>query len=362
MVRLRDQIDQGVLKPGDPLPTREKLMKEHELSLSTVTRAISELERQGWLISRQGSGTFVARANGQQTPAPQDNAVVGLLLPHNYPGAQELVSELVHEGEQNNIEFITMFAPSEQEKELNQGRLLLERGVQAMVWFPVAPKRHVSVASLFGKNQLPVVFGERVSEQFPAPWRCVHSDHYNGTQKAIEHLLELGHRRIAYIGPRGGECDFGPIPERWAAYKEKMKEINMWDPDTLVFHPSMLRDWQENRHRVETIFRGDHAPTAIIGFDDATVLEAIKQLRTLNLNNVEEIAVVGHGDTPYSHYCHPRLSTVSPAYSEFVDLIIRSLIKELRGEEDGERLVAAPQRLILRESTLTPEGMVSSER
>ena len=63
MIRLKEQIEEGVLNPGDPLPTREKLMREHGLSLSTVTRAISELERQGWLISRQGSGTFVVKRN-----------------------------------------------------------------------------------------------------------------------------------------------------------------------------------------------------------------------------------------------------------------------------------------------------------
>ncbi|MBZ0256419.1 GntR family transcriptional regulator, partial [bacterium] len=100
MIQLKDQIENGVLKPGDPLATREKLMKEHDISLSTVTRAISELERQGWLISRQGSGTFVAKKNPQEQNESDDPLLVGLLVPNNCRFTQEVSAELIHEGYQ----------------------------------------------------------------------------------------------------------------------------------------------------------------------------------------------------------------------------------------------------------------------
>ena len=57
---LRDGIESGVYGPGDVFPSEAALMAEHSLSRITVRRAISELQREGLVISRQGAGTFVA--------------------------------------------------------------------------------------------------------------------------------------------------------------------------------------------------------------------------------------------------------------------------------------------------------------
>ena len=141
MLRLRDQIEEGFLKPGDPLPTREKLMQEYDLSLSTVTRAISELERQGWLISRQGSGTFITKKTNDSKTNDEDKMVVGLLLPFHNTISQDLVRELVSEALENNIKVLTMFSPNDEDIELNLGRMLMEMEVKAIIWYPVEPKK-----------------------------------------------------------------------------------------------------------------------------------------------------------------------------------------------------------------------------
>jgi DNA-binding LacI/PurR family transcriptional regulator len=358
MLLLKDQIETGVLKPGDPLATREKLMKEHDISLSTVTRAISELERQGWLISRQGSGTFIAKNRPNEKNESDDALLVGLLTPNNCRFTQEVTAELIHEGSHHNIEFMSMCCAGGQEEELNQGRLLMEKGAQALVWSPIQPKRHVSVASLFGKNQLPVILCEKTTDQIVSPWYCVRSDYYDGMKKGLEHLFSLGHRRIAYFGPKNNESDFGPIPERWNAYKDVMKTNNLWDPDALTFHPTVLRDWTEHRRRIDAIFRSADAPTAVVGFNDLITLEAFSELRTLNLPGIETSALLGHSDSTAGQYCQPRLSTVSTSISEYVDAVVRILRAELSDQSDSieQREIIIPQRLILRESTLSRQN------
>jgi DNA-binding GntR family transcriptional regulator len=57
---LRDRIDSGVYRPGDPFPSEAELTSQHSVSRITVRRAISELEREGLVVTRQGAGTFVA--------------------------------------------------------------------------------------------------------------------------------------------------------------------------------------------------------------------------------------------------------------------------------------------------------------
>ncbi|MEW6237845.1 MAG: GntR family transcriptional regulator [Candidatus Omnitrophota bacterium] len=365
MLHLREQINEGALKAGDPLPTREKLMKEHGLSLSTVTRAISELERQGWLVSRQGSGTFVVKRSADGDKETAEPNLVGLIMPVNYSSADGLVSEIVEEGIQKNINVMIMFSPEDEEAELNMARTMFDKEVRAMIWFPVQPKKHVSVASLFGKNKKPVIIGEKVSEYSNPSWYIVRRDYYGGAREAIEHFLQQGHVRIAYAGPKGGESDFGPIPERWNAYKDAMKRRDLWNPDALVINPAMFKEWHVNLTRLESIFRGSHPPTALAAYDDIIALEAARALKTLGLRIPDDIAIIGHGDFSYGRYSEPRLSTVSPCTSEYADAIIRVLCNELGLEMDSrytndEREIVISQRLLLRESTHSKNELMAA--
>jgi len=365
MFQLREQIDSGDLKPGDPLPTRKKLMREHGLSLSTVTRAISELERQGWLISRQGSGTFVVKRSEAPKDENRENPLVGVLVPVSRNDIHHFVPEFVHEAVDNSIDALVMYAPDDEEAELNQARLLLEKGVKGLVWFPVEPKRHVSAASLFRKNKLPVVLGEKVAEEFSTPWTCVRFDYYGGAMTALNQFLDQGHKRIAYVGPKGTEADFGPVPERWNAYKFIMKQRNLWSPDELVIPPTLFREWHVHVKRLEALFHRAHAPTAILAFDDTTALNAMRGLQAIGVRVPEEVAIIGHGDYPHGQYASPRLSTVAGSWSEFADAVLRALRSDWNaaagtGSPPKDREIVLPQRLIVRESSQVKDEMLAA--
>lgn len=365
MFHLREQIGQGELKSGDPLPTREKLMKEHGLSLSTVTRAITELERQGWLVSRQGSGTFVVKRSSEGEKTAEESKVIGLIMPINYNNIDGFIHEFINETTHRYFKTLVMFSPDDEEEELNIARTLFEKQVDAVVWYPVQPKRHISVASLFGKNKIPVIIGEKVSEPVNNSWYCVRSDYYGGTRSAVLQLLEQGHRKIAYVGPRGNESDFGSIPERWNAYKDIMKERDLWNPDTLVINPSVFKEWHVNLNRLENLFRGSDAPTAIIGYDDIIALEIMRSLKTLGKRIPEEVAIIGHGDYSSGAFSDPRLSTVSPCVSQYVDTMVNVLTQLLDISEKNESIVekqeiVIPQRLLLRDSTISTDEMLAA--
>lgn len=365
ILRIRDQIEKGVLKHGEPLPTREKLMKEYDLSLSTVTRAISELERQGWLISRQGSGTFVVKKSEQSNESQPEIKSIGLLLPINRQDLQEFAVEFVHEALDHDLNTLISYSPEDEEQELNQARCLLELGVKALVWFPVEPKKHVSVASLFRKNRVPVIVGEKIIERIQAPELCIRPDYYAGAKEAINMLLDSGHTRIAYVGPKGAESDFGPIPERWNAYKETMRANGHWNPDDLIIHPSLFSEWHVQSSRIEVHFKRRNAPTAIVAFDDQIALEAIRGLQSIGLRVPEDVAVIGHGDTAAGRFSTPRLSTVSPNWSEYVDSLCRILVKQFESGDDAftninSREIVVSQRLIMRESTQMSDETITT--
>jgi GntR family transcriptional regulator, transcriptional repressor for pyruvate dehydrogenase complex len=65
-VRLSEQIERGELSPGDRLPTEARLAVEHGVSRSVVREAVHRIKSRGLLVSRQGSGVFVADASGRR--------------------------------------------------------------------------------------------------------------------------------------------------------------------------------------------------------------------------------------------------------------------------------------------------------
>lgn len=58
---LREEISQGTYRPGDALPTEHELMRQYNLSSTTVRRAVHDLAREGWIYRKAGKGTFVKR-------------------------------------------------------------------------------------------------------------------------------------------------------------------------------------------------------------------------------------------------------------------------------------------------------------
>src|SRR5512136_1144821 len=63
---LREDISQGVYKPGDALPTEHELMRHYDLSSTTVRRAVHDLVREGWIYRKAGKGTFVMRTRVEE--------------------------------------------------------------------------------------------------------------------------------------------------------------------------------------------------------------------------------------------------------------------------------------------------------
>ena len=98
--QIKHQIATGVLKEGDQLPTVRQLAVDLEINPNTVSRAYAELEREGFLQTKQGVGTFVRKGEGSLRPSERARKLQALCS-HFVAEAQkfgfsmpELVTEL----------------------------------------------------------------------------------------------------------------------------------------------------------------------------------------------------------------------------------------------------------------------------
>jgi DNA-binding LacI/PurR family transcriptional regulator len=99
------------------------------------------------------------------------------------------------------------------------------------------------------------------------------------------------------------------------------------------------------------LLRADAAPDAAFCFSDELALGALRAVVDAGLRVPEDVALVGFDDVEDGRFAVPRLTTISPDKDGIARLALRSLHERLAGDESPARVVTAPHRLVVRESS-----------
>ncbi|MCL4425620.1 MAG: LacI family transcriptional regulator [Firmicutes bacterium] len=163
--------------------------------------------------------------------------------------------------------------------------------------------------------------------------------------QATEHLIELGHRRIAAItGPEASTTSL----DRLMGYKKALKEYNLPVDGSLIqkgnFRPEAGYQATKNLLSIE------ERPTAIVTANDQMALGAIRAIREAGLQVPGDISVAGFDDVCVASYFDPPLTTVSvPMYSMGVRSM--EMLARLIANEKEKRRVVLETKLVIRQST-----------
>lgn len=194
------------------------------------------------------------------------------------------------------------------------------------------------LVEVFSRRQIPLVFLDTGS---PAPGvSCVRIDYSAGIDAAVHHLIEYGHRRIAFIS---GPMRLASARMRYKAFMESTAR------DNLDANPNLI---QEGNHRVnggreamKRILDSGAQPTAVMASNDLTAIGAMGAITEAGLCVPEDISVVGYDDIQLSAYTMPPLTTVSLPRTEIANAAFRALLnaqqvdakKTMQGEEHTVR-------------------------
>jgi hypothetical protein len=135
-------------------------------------------------------------------------------------------------------------------------------------------------------------------------------DDYYGAQLAVNHLLKLGRRRIAFIS---GPEFWWSSRERLAGYLDALKTQNLSAPVEYI----KQGDWEADsgRRAAEELLALPDRPDAIFAANDLMAQGAIYAIQDAGLNVPRDIAIVGHDDREFAQVVRPALSTVRlPTY------------------------------------------------
>jgi LacI family transcriptional regulator len=174
----------------------------------------------------------------------------------------------------------------------------------------------------------------------------VDSDSLRGAQLATEHLLGLGHRRIAMLT---GRPDLQSARLRERGYRQALGAAGLEVAQDLVLVGAY--DPAVSRQRARQLLTRPDPPTAIFAANDMSALATMDLAAELGLDVPGDLSVVGFDNIPESALATPPLTTVSQPVRQMGRRAIELLLQLVRGEPVAASHITLPTELIVRRST-----------
>ncbi len=185
----------------------------------------------------------------------------------------------------------------------------------------------------------------------PSDLPTVDSDNLRGARLATQHLLDLGHRRIAMLTGR---------PDLQSARLREQGYLDALQAAGVRAEPALLRvggyDPVLSADAARELLTGPDRPTAIFGANDVSAIAAVEVAAELGLRVPEDLSVIGFDNVPEAALASPSLTTVEQPIHDMGRRAISLLIKLIQDEPVDITHITLPTRLVVRQSTGRPPG------
>ena len=181
----------------------------------------------------------------------------------------------------------------------------------------------------------------------PPDIAAVSAAHMAGARTATEHLLQLGHTRIAAIA---GPLNWIATNDRLLGYRAALAAAGRLAPESLVREggePTVAH----GREAARALFGLPEPPTAIVAFNDKIAIGAMEAATERGLRVPADVSVVGFDDLELSRVVAPRLTTVRQPLEEMARLGVQLLLRLIDGGEIDTLHIELATELVPRAST-----------
>lgn len=224
-------------------------------------------------------------------------------------------------------------------------RRMLERKVDGVAI--MTSEMDVSLIKELSRRGVPLVFmdvgqvGPRMSH--------VSIDYANGIRQAVDHVVSLGHKRIAFIS---GPLDLHSARTRRQAFIEGMRSHKL-SPDRRLIREG-THTAEGGQQAMAALLRLSKRPTAVVCSNDWTAIGALRAINAAGLRVPEDVSLVGFDDIPLVSYTNPPLTTVRMAAADVGTTAFDALFRLIGGDRLEGDVYQVPTRLVMRESTGKP--------
>jgi LacI family repressor for deo operon, udp, cdd, tsx, nupC, and nupG len=321
-----------------------------DVSHSTVSRALSDSS----LVSTETKARVqrLAREMGYSPDAQARSLVMGrtqtvglVVTTITDPFIAEIVQAVENTALAHGYTVILASSQTEPDREIAAVEMLRSKRVDGVI---VTSSR---VGALYQDHLdrlgVPVVLLNSHNMQSGPYTFSITVNNRHGACLATQHLIQLGHRRIAYIT---GLADHSDDAERLAGYRQALAEASIAFDPLLVVPGSGRADG--GGRALPKLMALDMSPSAVFCYNDMTAIGLLRAAREAGLSIPGDLAIVGFDDIPFASYVHPSLTTVAQPKPEMGRQAMAMVLSLLEGNESAKvsNVVVAGQ-LIVRESS-----------
>jgi len=174
---------------------------------------------------------------------------------------------------------------------------------------------------------------------------------HDGAYEATQYLIEIGHRRIAFIT---GLRELYSTRERLAGYKSALQDHG------IAFNPEYVVEgdfWKKEAYQAATrLLALENRPTAIFAANDLSAMGAMNALRDHNLSIPKDMSVIGFDDIAQAVLANPRLTTVRQPLEQMGRSAVELLLEQMNQPDCPKRQIILATELIIRDSCQSIES------
>jgi len=199
------------------------------------------------------------------------------------------------------------------------------------------------------KVEIPIVLFDR---EFPEWADAVMVDHRHGMRRAIEHLVQLGHKRIALIT---GNAALFPARERIAGYRDALQALDLPIDNALIRAGSFQAEF--GFEQTSLLVSLKDRPTAILAGGIDMLPGILKALKLKKLSIPNDVSLVGTLNSDLVELHDPPISVITWNYGDVGRIAARFALERLRGSAaDLPSRLTVPTEFVMRESCAPPRA------
>ncbi|WP_240770264.1 LacI family DNA-binding transcriptional regulator [Nocardioides sp. GY 10127] len=321
------------------------------VSLGTVSNVlnkpdrVSEATRQRVLAAMTDLG-FVRNESARQLRSGVSRTLAYLMLDASNPFFTDVAAGIETEAETHGLTVVLCNSGSRGAREQAHLELFEQQRVQGLLVTPVDPDSPTLDA--VARRGTPVVIVDRTRDDDSLCSVAV--DDVLGGRIGIEHLLDRGHRRVAFIG---GPADLGQVRDRLEGARSAWSDAGLDPEDLLTLRTEDLRvaDGREAGQRLVGL-PASRRPTAAFCVNDLIALGLLQQITQAGLRTPDDLAILGYDDIDYAAAAAVPLSSVRQPRQQLGRTAADLAMTEAAGGPHTHRRVLFTPELVARASTL----------
>lgn len=320
--------------------TIDDVARQAGVAISTVshvingTRFVSEETKLAVEKAIAATG-YIPNSLARSLARSRTNTIGIALSGTSNPYFMELVYALA--AECTTRKWMTLLADTKEDPDVEEKsvRQLHQHRVDGVILATCGDENSRSLAYL-DQNRVPTVLVDRlVSRRFSQ----VGVENKRAMKQLVEHLYNLGHRRIAMIA---GRPHVATTLERVNAYKRTLYAHG------LPVDQALIHDGSEDAESFDRLL--SLKPTAILAGNNRSMIRLMQYLHAAGLQVPRNIAVVGFDDFEWADYFHPRLTVIAQPIEAIAQRAISLLAARIEDPEAKPQTLHIKPKLIIRES------------